>query len=309
METIIEKIHEEFKRSADSSLKKSKKFLKSYKPIEIKESSDVDFLKSIGFNNVDFVRQQDEFNKNAVEKNFQDTLKLENDKALAERILELKKLYPNYSVVTEDTIKSICNKYGLVFASSKYYTGSIPNKNIAELQEFTKNVVIDDDNKIYYRFITKHSIYEKSNEEFLKKYLSIYITKERYDDSPRDFYYDAVVPIYEKDDDNYELVDFFIAAPPKDFNFEKINIYSSFINGIVYAKNSEILSAAKGVKTIQMIEDPVIVKPIMGYEHKSAESSKYKINTEIKPLFLLATLWGIEKYDPALNNKNPINYN
>lgn len=169
METIIEKIHEEFKRSADSSLKKSKKFLKSYKPIEIKESSDVDFLKSIGFNNVDFVRQQDEFNKNAVEKNFQDTLKLENDKALAERILELKKLYPNYSVVTEDTIKSICNKYGLVFASSKYYTGSIPNKNIAELQEFTKNVVIDDDNKIYYRFITKFSIYEKSTDEFLKK--------------------------------------------------------------------------------------------------------------------------------------------
>lgn len=74
MEAIIEKIHKEFKVSADSTLKKSKKFLKSYKPIEIKESSDVDFLKSIGFNNVDFVRQQDEFNKDAVEKNFQDSL-------------------------------------------------------------------------------------------------------------------------------------------------------------------------------------------------------------------------------------------
>lgn len=43
MEAIIEKIHKEFKVSADSTLKKSKKFLKSYKPIEIKESSDVDF--------------------------------------------------------------------------------------------------------------------------------------------------------------------------------------------------------------------------------------------------------------------------
>ena len=360
MEAVIEKIHNEFKTCAVKTLKSSKKFLTTYKPVEAKSSADVDFLKSVGFGGVDFVREQDEFNANAVEKNFQDNLKLENEKALSERIMELKKSFPNYSVVTEDTVKAICNKYGLVFASSKFYIGSIPNKNIADLQKFIKDVIIDDNNKLYYYLGTDETYWldkkfdtHKIN-DFLSKHLSINVTRYHSDDR-KDVLLSANIPVYcnhegymngkkaedirkknhysdhrynEDNTDDYkfyvnyrnysdakELDNFFITAPPKDFDFSGYNDYykSQGINKIVYAKNDNILSAAKnvsGVKDIYLnVDDPVILKHVMGYQHKSAKSSKDNVITEIKPLFLLVTLWGIEKYDPLLNNTDPIHYN
>lgn len=357
MEAVIEKIHNEFKTCAVKTLKSSKKFLSTYKPIETKSSADVDFLKSVGFGGVDFVREQDKFNANAVEKNFQDKLKLENEKVLSERIMELKKLFPNYSVVTEDTVKAICNKYGLVFASSKYYIGSIPNKNIADLQKFTKDVVIDDNNKLYFYMDYKDSWwfdqrYERNKiNNFINNNLSLFVSSYTSDEDFNKVWFKAYFPKYcgidlfknviisneiknkhyycdhlndEANNDEYrhylkyrnygsvrELNNFFITAPPKDFDFTSFDLRfgNKDINNIIYAKNNDILAGAKGVKTIEQINDPVILKHVMGYQHKSAESSKHNVITEIKPLFLLVTLWGIEKYDPLLNNTDPIHYN
>lgn len=357
MEKVIEKIHKEFKTCANKTLKDSQKFANGYKPIEAKQSADVDFLKSIGFGNVDFVREQDNFNANAVEKNFQDGLKLENEKALSDRILELKKLYPNYSVVTEDTVKTICNKYGLVFASSKFYTGTIPNKNITDLLNFTKNVIIDEKNKLYFYWDNEETYWldrrfkRKKINEFIDNHLSLFVESYNSDKSDYDVWLKAYFPKYcgaelfnnvqkaeeiriknryseyhndEAKTDEYkfylnyrkfgtifELNNFFITAPSKDFDFGKFNrrYNSDEVNNIVYAKNNEILSKAANVKGITEINDPVILRHVFGYEHKSAESSKHYINTEIKPLFLLVTLWGIEKYDPLLNNTDPIYYN
>jgi hypothetical protein len=357
MEKVIEKIHTEFKSCADKTLKESNKFLKKYKPVETKQSADVDFLKSIGFGGVDFVREQDKFNADAVEKNFQDSLKLENEKALAERITELKKLYPEYSVVTEDTVKAICNKYGLVFASSKFYTGTIPNKNIADLMKFTKDVVIDDKNKLFLYWGCEESWWldrrfdRAAINKIVNNNLRLYTSVSRSADNDYDVLYTIDIPKYcdveiyrnslkaeeirkenyynkryynEDNTDDYkfyckyrdygdvtELNNFFITAPPKDFDFKDFDKSSAMqgVNKVVYAKNNDILTQANGVRSIQLINDPVILKHVMGYNYKSAKSSKDSVKNEIKPLFLLVTLWGIEKYDPLLNNTDPIHYN
>lgn len=310
MEDVILEIHKAFLTSADYTLKKAKRFAKTHKPIEIKSTKDVEFLKTVGFGNVDIVREQDRANNATKEKNFQAAIKLENEKSLTERILELKQSYPDYSVVTYSTIKSICNKYGLVFASSKFYCGGIPNKNIDDLRKFKNNVIINDNDRIFYNWEHETSDWCKTDKvfhDFEKKHLRLYITYEFAEDDKTYYRYKAKIPRFIASSTYccYELSDFFITAPPHDFDMTGYNNKTDvLVNKIVYAKNNEILRSVKGA-----INDPIILKPVMGYTHKCAKSMNHDIETHIEPLFLVVTLWGIEKYDPEFNKETPINYN
>lgn len=45
--------------------------------------------------------------------------------------------YPNYKFITEDSVKKICEKYGLIYGSVEKYIGTVPNKNLEHIENFS----------------------------------------------------------------------------------------------------------------------------------------------------------------------------
>ena len=46
------------------------------------------------------------------------------------------KRYSGYKFITEEAIKAICDKYGLLFGTTDRYLGDIPEKNLKEIEAF-----------------------------------------------------------------------------------------------------------------------------------------------------------------------------
>lgn len=58
--------------------------------------------------------------------------------------------YPMYKFITEESVKFICEKYGLIYGSVEHYTGTVPDKNLKEIE----NSKINDKDKAYIRINT-----------------------------------------------------------------------------------------------------------------------------------------------------------
>ncbi len=44
--------------------------------------------------------------------------------------------YPNYKFITEDSVKKICEKYNLVYGPVSKYIGTVPDKNLKQIEDF-----------------------------------------------------------------------------------------------------------------------------------------------------------------------------
>lgn len=117
---IIAEIHNEFDTSTEKLLNDAKAILAGDYNIEKGER-----LKKVGFVSA----------KKAVEANTIIASKEENEK-LANLINYYQLHYPNNKFITEDKVKSICQKYGLLFAETKYYISDVPEKNLLEIESF-----------------------------------------------------------------------------------------------------------------------------------------------------------------------------
>jgi hypothetical protein len=154
METITaKKIHSEFDAACD-------KMLEVIRPSE-KEIETINNLKSIGFDNC--------INAKEIET-------LQENNAVYKKALYYKEKYPFLKFITEDTFFGICRKYNLIYAPVKNYTGSVPEKNVAEIIENqhvfdedlaeTKRMYFYPSNDIYHPFITEVKI-EKNRQLFI----------------------------------------------------------------------------------------------------------------------------------------------
>lgn len=65
---------------------------------------------------------------------------------MARAIFYFQTKYPNYKFINKDSIMKLCEKYGLVFGSISRYKGSIPEKNIKEMETFK----IAEEDQCYY---------------------------------------------------------------------------------------------------------------------------------------------------------------
>lgn len=89
-------------------------------------------LKSLGFTSTKEVREaESEISRIS-------GLKLENQnkKELISAINYFSTKYPNYKFITEDSVRTICSKYGLVYGEISKYTGSVPDKNLLQMEQF-----------------------------------------------------------------------------------------------------------------------------------------------------------------------------
>ncbi len=217
---IIEEIHETFYTEVDFLLSSAK----------ISNSLDTDKqdlidkcnrLKAIGFNNTKEVKEAE------IEIDRLNKLQTENEEKieLIEAINYFSFKYPNYKFITEDSIKKICAKYNLIYGEISNYIGTVPDKNIKDMENFK----IDPNDECYIKnFIG--SITYLNAEQFKDE-------KEGCENIIREYAFAGLRYVYEK-------CSLEIAAPLKDFD----------------TKNMEI----KDFKLSKIeIPDPVVFQPVI----------------------------------------------
>lgn len=120
--TEVMEVHNEFMTAGDTLLKKAEEILKTevkINPVKIAR------LESFGF------------------KSSKDATAIEDDlkeKSHQQKIIEAINYYrvkfPNYKFIPSDTVKSICEKYGLVSGEAHQYKGFVPDKNLTDIERF-----------------------------------------------------------------------------------------------------------------------------------------------------------------------------
>lgn len=131
IEITSSEIHADIEKHADELVTDAKKILDEAKEKDIDNAVRV---RSLGFFNVESITELAQLDKEKQEA--KKTIDLYND---------YENSYPNNIFLTEIAIKRICKKYGLYFANARYFTGTIPQKNIKEIAEFKPN-----DKDLYY---------------------------------------------------------------------------------------------------------------------------------------------------------------
>ena len=226
---IIEEIHESFYTEVDKLLA-SAKILKSTDTQLEDLIKKAERLKSLGFTNTKECKEAQ------IEIDRLQSIKDENiaKKDLHEAINYFSQKYPLYKFITEESVVKICNKYGLVYGTVDRYLGTVPDKNLKEINSFK---IKDEDIccVIYNTNHFGHVPYVRSN-----KTINKYITKTEYINNSKkteiDYYMNR----------RYSEIPLEIAAPQKDFNMEGYEI-----------EDSKLV-----LKKVE-IPDPVVLRPVV----------------------------------------------
>jgi hypothetical protein len=171
--------------------------------------------------------------------------------------------YSLYKFITQESVNAICEKYGLVYGEIARYKGTVPDKNLAEIEQFK----VKDDDECYVE-----SLIYKDTKTVLRQ---MYLTKYRHD---------RIIARKASDNDSLASSMFLtkssetvnmkcpleIAAPIKDFNMNGMEV-------------KDYKLTAK----IQPVLDPVVLKPVI------FGSTKY---------YLIVTAWGKEAEDDIVVN-------
>lgn len=120
---IIAEIHYEFDTASDRLLLEANRIIHG---VDTSGFEKAERLKSVGFRMAKIVTEVKE-KKNQAESN----------KKLAELILYYQVWYPNNKFITEEAVKSVCEKYGLVFGPADRYNGDVPEKNLRDIEAFS----------------------------------------------------------------------------------------------------------------------------------------------------------------------------
>lgn len=139
-EPTVEEIHESFYTEVDRLLEEANisKSLDTNKQDLIDKANR---LKALGFINTKEVKEaQNEINRLEI-------LKIENKakKELIDAINYFSFKYPQYKFITEDSVKKICSRYGLIYGEIDRYIGDVPEKNLKHIEQFK----IDVKDKLY----------------------------------------------------------------------------------------------------------------------------------------------------------------
>lgn len=140
-EEIIEEIHETFFTEVDRLLAEAgvKHSLETEKQHVLNKANR---LKNLGFLKSNVVIEA------KGEQQRLDELKKENDGKveLIEAITYFSNKYPQYKFITEESVKKICNKYGLIYGNVADYKGNVPEKNLIDIECFS----IEDIDECYF---------------------------------------------------------------------------------------------------------------------------------------------------------------
>ncbi len=175
--------------------------------------------------------------------------------------------YPQYKFITEESVKKICEKYGLIYGEVSLYKGEVPDKNLEQIEKFT---VKDEDcaftiaRRSSFSFGYSYHTIDYAQQTRNKKEFEDYNSRTHDDHiSLRHDYYGHL-----RDQIGYRA-SLEIAAPVKDFDTTNMELKDFKLSKIE-------------------IPDPVVLHPVMfrGTKH-----------------YLIVTAWGLEASDELVVNQ------
>lgn len=228
---VVAEIHETFFTEVDRLLEEAN----ITHPVKTDKQDVIDKankLRSLGFGRSVVAKDAAE-----EEERLRALLQENNDKeSLRKDILYFKQKYPLYKFITEDSVKSICEKYGLVYGGVENYIGDVPDKNLEQIEKFK----IDKDDCIY-----------KYNREMWGSMgrsewgITNYGVHNRFmEQHPSGYHYENSV--FER----HRKEGLLIAAPPSDFDLSLMDI-----------KDKKVVK--------KEVPDPIVLHPVIhsGKEH------------------------------------------
>jgi len=184
-DSIIEEIHQTFYSEGDVLLKAAQNTIKVETDWSIEEKGRK--LISLGFSSA----PEAEYYKRKCQERLEADTQNRERKVMQDTILYFAQKYPTYKFITEESVIRICRKYNLVYGEVSKYKGTVPSKNLADIDRFKINM----------------------NDEC---YRSTFF-------SDRDLYC-SFSEIMHRSHKYYEVCPLEIAAPIKDFNMSKSEI-------------------------------------------------------------------------------------
>jgi len=213
---IVKEIHETFYTEVDRLL--------SAANISWSQSNDkqdviikAERLQKLGFNSTKEVESG-----NVIAKT-----KLESSEII-EAIKYFSQKYPHYKFITEESVKSICEKYGLVYGEVGRYIGNVPDKNLKQIEDFKIN---EDDECWIHSVQWMGSSSSRPTISFIKKPSSTNIENDfhKYPSYFREYDYKASLEI---------------AAPKSDFNLTSMEVKNFKVSAI-------------------QVPDPIVLQPVI----------------------------------------------
>lgn len=119
---IVEEIHNEFNSAGEKLLQEANSLLQELNQKDIAKG---ERLAAVGFGKA----------KEAVTA-VQAKLKLASTKEVADLAMYYNMNYPNNKFITEAQVKSICEKYGLIFGDTSMYKGFVPESKLKLIENF-----------------------------------------------------------------------------------------------------------------------------------------------------------------------------
>lgn len=128
---IVQEIHETFYTEVDRLLADAK-ILNTHEVEDPAVVAKAQRLAALGFTG------SQEVKKSAADIDFIDWMKnLNAEKEKLKKAIEYFSFkYPHYKFITEDSVNTICKRYGLVYGEASRYTGTIPENNLREIEAF-----------------------------------------------------------------------------------------------------------------------------------------------------------------------------
>lgn len=121
---IVEAVHAEFYTASDELLKEANKWLEE---ANSKDTNKGQRLAALGFTNMKEAKEASELE--------QEKMRVKRD---CEIINNLSVKFPAYKVISEYMVKEICGRYGLLFSNVSNYIGEVPEKNLDNIEKFSK---------------------------------------------------------------------------------------------------------------------------------------------------------------------------
>lgn len=258
---VIEAIHKDFDTAPERLLQEAKDILANPK-VDVTLKSER--VSKLGFGSARAVKIATEL----VHKNMAAP-------KLIEKINYFKQHYPFNKFITEDEVKRLCEKYGLLFGESSKYIGDIPDKNLTEIEnfklreeDFTERVPnYTDMSDLVAQYISGTQMYFTPAQERTEDIQGLWFAKPRQSGRRQwEMEYDpyAAFPKEEEKDVKKKAAAFKIVASVKDFDTTYMTITDGY--------------------RLEHIPDPVVLQPVDGG-------------------YLIVSKWGLEGQDENLVNE------
>lgn len=140
---VITKIHNEFDTAGEKLYKEAMDIINA---IPVVNEDKAKRLKGLGFH---ATKEVEAFNK---------VIEIREKNAnLAKEIAYYREKYPMYKFITEDAVREICRKYGLIYGKVSQYVGFVPENKLMQMEQFS----IDPADMINIKKISGASFFER----------------------------------------------------------------------------------------------------------------------------------------------------